>query len=69
MKISELRGLSDEELRKQLGDLEKEFFNLRLQLATKKLANFNRITAVKREIAEVKTLLRERELATMASES
>lgn len=69
MKISELRGLSDEELRKQLGDLEKEFFNLRLQLATKKLANFNRITAVKREIAKVKTLLRERELATMTSES
>ncbi|MBI2846089.1 MAG: 50S ribosomal protein L29 [Chloroflexi bacterium] len=65
MKISEMRGMNDAELGKHLADLEKEFFTLRLQLATKKLANFNRITVVKREIAQVKTILREREIAVL----
>lgn len=63
MKISELRGLSDAELGKHLAELEKEYFTLRLQLATKKLSNFNRVTAVKRGIAQIKTVLHERKFA------
>lgn len=63
MKVADIRNMSDEELRKQLADLRKELVNLRFQLATKKLTNSNRLTAVKREIARVQTVLRERELA------
>jgi len=60
MQISELRAMDDASLKKQLDDLEHEMFNLRFQRAAGQLPNFNRLGAVRRDIARVKTLLRER---------
>jgi large subunit ribosomal protein L29 len=63
MKASQLRTLDNAALQKQLDDLYQELFNLRFQRAAKQLTNFNRLTEVKRDIARVKTILRERQLA------
>ena len=63
MKANEIRELSAEELNAKLGDLKKDLFNLRLQLAINQLDNPNKIAEVKRDIAKVKTIIRERELA------
>lgn len=63
MKAHELRALNDAELARKLDDFYQELFNLRFQQATGKLANTARFKQVKREIARVKTILRERELA------
>jgi large subunit ribosomal protein L29 len=63
MKASEIRELSAEELNTKLGDLKKDLFNLRLQHAVNQLDNPNKIVEVKRDIAKIKTILRERELA------
>jgi len=61
-KVRELRDLSNEELQRRLGSLKEELFNLRFQLATGQLENPMRVREVKRTIARVKTILREREL-------
>ena len=66
MKASEIRKLSAEELAAKLGDLKKDLFNLRLQLATNQLENTNKITEVKRDIARVNTVIREKQLAHKA---
>ncbi len=63
MKVKEIRELSELELDKKLIELKQELFNLRFQLAVNKLDNPTRISAVKKEIAIVKTVQRERELA------
>lgn len=63
MRASELRNLTAEELNQKLKDLRMELFNLRFQAITGQLANPKRIQAVKRDIARIKTVLRERELA------
>ncbi len=62
MKASELRNLSNEELGKKLKDLKAELFNLRFQLAINQLENPMRISAVKKDIARVQTILRQNEL-------
>ena len=62
MKASEIRELSNEELQAKLKDLKAELFNLRFQLAINQLDNPMRVTAVKRDIARVKTILRENEI-------
>ncbi len=62
MKAKELRSMPGEELDKKLTGLKEELFNLRFQLATNQLENPHRIADVKRNIAVVKTVLREREL-------
>lgn len=62
MKAKELRMLSDEELRRKEKELREELFNLRFQHAVGQLTNTARISQVKREIARIKTILREREL-------
>lgn len=62
MKSSELRDLSIEELRKKLVDFKEELFSLRFQMVTGQLGNSMRIKEVKRNIARVKTILREIEL-------
>ena len=59
MKAKDLRELSAHELELKLKDLKEEFFNLRFQLAINQLDNPMRITAVKRDIARVYTVLRE----------
>ena len=63
MKASELRELTIEELRTKLTELKTELFNLRFQLAVNQLENSNRIGAVKKDIARVSTVIRQRELA------
>lgn len=63
MKAKEIRELSAEELTTKLGELKKDLFNLRLQHATNKLDNVNKISEVKRDIARVNTVLRELQLA------
>ncbi len=62
MKASEIRELSEQELNSKLNDLKAELFNLRFQLAINQLENPMRITAVKKDIARIKTVLRENEL-------
>ena len=61
IKVSEIRDLSDQELKDRLDDLKEELFNLRFQLATGQLENLMRIRDVRRGIARVKTVLRERQ--------
>ncbi|HHT72876.1 MAG TPA: 50S ribosomal protein L29 [Firmicutes bacterium] len=62
MKAKEMRNLSVSELEQKLAELKEELFNLRFQLATGQLDNPMRIRDVRRDIARVKTLIREREL-------
>ena len=63
MKASELRELSVEELQRKLTELKEELLNLRFQLAVNQLENSSRIGAVKKDIARVSTILRQRELS------
>ena len=66
MKAKELRDLSLEELMAKEKDLRHELFNLRFQHATHQLENVMRIRLVRRDIARVKTIIRERQLAAQA---
>ena len=59
--IKEIRGLSVEELDKKLNELKKDLFMLRMQHATNQLDNPLRIAAVKKDIARIKTIIREKE--------
>lgn len=59
----EIRDLSEVELKNRAAELKQELFNLRFQLAVNQLDNPTRIKAVKKEIAVIKTIQRERELA------
>lgn len=60
MKASELKELATDELIKREQDLTEEFFNLRFQNFTGQLENISRLRQVRREIARVKTILREK---------
>jgi len=62
VKAKDIRKLSANELEAKLGELKEELFNLRFQLATGQLDNPMRISAVRKDIARVKTIMREREL-------
>ncbi|MGE5613424.1 MAG: 50S ribosomal protein L29 [Bacillota bacterium] len=62
MKASELRERTQEELQKELGELKAELFKLRFQLVTNQLENPMKLKDVKRSIARIKTIMREREL-------
>lgn len=62
MKAQDVRNMTSEELRHEMEGMYEELFNLRFQLSTNQLTNFNRIQQVKRDIARAKTVLREREL-------
>lgn len=62
MKASEIRELTADDLNTKLSDLKAELFNLRFQLAINQLDNPMRIKAVKKDIARVKTVIRENEL-------
>lgn len=59
---SELDGLDNEALATELEKAKKELFNLRFQVASGQLQNNNRLKAVRRDIARIYTILREREL-------
>jgi large subunit ribosomal protein L29 len=60
---AELRELPDDELRQKLAEAKEELFNLRFQIVTGQLDDPRRIKQVKREIARVLTVMREREIA------
>ncbi|HCO42588.1 MAG TPA: 50S ribosomal protein L29 [Gammaproteobacteria bacterium] len=59
MNTSELRGKSADELQKRLLELHREHLNLRVQRATGQLTNPSRFRSLRREVARVKTLLKE----------
>jgi len=63
MKMDELRDLTVEELMDALVEAKEERFNLRFQVATNQLDNTARLKKVKQDIARIRTVLRERELA------
>ena len=60
--LKEIKALSTEELEKKLADLKKDLFYLRMQHATNRLDNPMRINAVKKDIARIKTIIREKEI-------
>ena len=60
MKASELRGKNGEELQKELEGLLRAHFGLRMQLATQQLSNTSQLKKVKRDIARVRTVMREK---------
>ena len=63
MKINKIKEMSSPELEKELGELKSELFKLRFGLATNGLDNPMKIKETKKDIARIKTILRERELA------
>jgi large subunit ribosomal protein L29 len=62
MKISEIRDLTHQELEEKLKELKADLFNLRFQHAINQLENPMRLNVVKKDIAKVKTIIRENEL-------
>ncbi|KUK13576.1 MAG: 50S ribosomal protein L29 [Synergistetes bacterium] len=66
MKAKELRDLTIDELREKYKELKKELFNLRFQKAVGQLGNPMRIRQVKRDIARIKTVIREKELGILS---
>jgi large subunit ribosomal protein L29 len=70
MDVREARGMTTEDLRRKMDETYEEFFNLRFQYVMGQLEDHNRLTALRRDIARMKTILRERELAAqMESEA
>ena len=63
MKANEFTSMSKEQLTEKVAELKKDLFTLRFQLATGQLQNTMQITAVKRDIARAKTVLRLKEQA------
>lgn len=68
MKVKEIREKSSSDLEKELGELKSELFKLRFQLATNGLDNPMKIKNTKKDIAKIKTILREREIAEASAE-
>ncbi len=68
-KTSDIRELPVSELNERLDETREELFNLRFQLATGQLDNYRRVCLLRRDIARVKTVLRERELASQDEET
>jgi large subunit ribosomal protein L29 len=62
VKLEEVRALGNEALVKQLEEARQELFNLRFRLATKQLVNHRELSRVRRQIARLETIIREREL-------
>lgn len=62
MKAKDVRNMTDSELDSKVLDLKEELFNLRFQMATGQLENPMRIKLVKKDIARIKTIQKEREL-------
>ncbi len=67
--VTELRELGDDELVLRLRDFKEELFNLRFQVATGQLDNNRRLQTVRRDIARIYTVMRERELGIVRSPS
>jgi large subunit ribosomal protein L29 len=67
VKPLDVRGLADDELVRRLDELQQELFNLRFQLTTRQLENYMRLENVRRDIARVRTIMRERELEAVGA--
>ncbi len=63
MKSSALRALGSPDLQQRLDESRRELFNLRFQMATRQLVKVSEIRRVRKDVARIRTLLRERELA------
>ncbi len=63
MKVNEIRNMTNDELNAKLVSLKTELFNLRFQHATGNLANPMMLSTIKKDIAKIKTVLTEREIA------
>lgn len=63
MKLDDIKAMGKGELKKQLEESRQELFNLRFRLATKQLVNHREIPRVKKKIARLETIVREKELA------
>jgi large subunit ribosomal protein L29 len=63
LKVSEIRELGHEEIERKLDETKEELFNLRFQNATGQLDNYKRIRELKRDVARIKTILRQQEIA------
>lgn len=68
LRISEIRALRDDQLRQQIEDLTAELFQLRFQRAAYKSPNPARFGQIKKNIAQMKTVLREREIEKLIAE-
>jgi large subunit ribosomal protein L29 len=66
MQIKEIRALNTKELEHKIDESYKELFNLRFQWNAGQLVDHNRLTVVRRDIARLKTVLHEREIAALA---
>ncbi len=67
MQLKEIRALNTKELEHKIDESFKELFNLRFQWEAGQLVDHNRITSVRRDIARLKTILHEREIAALAA--
>jgi large subunit ribosomal protein L29 len=67
MKPGEVRELETEDLHVRIAELKEELFNLRFQLATGQLDNHRRIRELKRDVARIRTILRERDYEALAA--
>ena len=66
MKASEIRDMSMEEMQRKLSDLKQEFFNLRFQHETGQLENPQKMKQTKRDIARIKTIIKQSQLNNIA---
>ncbi len=64
MKASEIRELTENELNKKRNELMEEIFNLRIQVSTQQTTNFARIGKLKKDLARLLTVIREKEIST-----
>jgi large subunit ribosomal protein L29 len=64
MKASEIRELTENELNKKRTELIEEIFNLRIQVSTQQTTNFARIDKLKKDLARLLTVIREKEIST-----
>jgi large subunit ribosomal protein L29 len=62
VKIEEMRSVGVEELKKRINDAHQELFNLRFRLSTRQLVNHRELPRVKKDIARMETIIREKEL-------
>ena len=62
MKVEEVRMLADGEIRQRLDEFDKELVNLSVRAASRQLSNHRQFARVKRDVARLKTILKEREL-------
>jgi len=66
MEIDDIRAMTDEDLSDELSDSRRELMNLRFRVATMQLTNVNEIRRVRRRVARIMTVTRERELAQVS---